>query len=120
LPRRSFPKGALIIREQDAADAAFIITSGTCRVYRSVGDQEETLSTLGPGAVFGEMALLFEEVRGASVEALTPVTVLVLSKATISEELGSSGWAGALVRALAQRFHDLELKVWNARQPPSR
>lgn len=98
-------------------DAAFISTSGSCRVYRSIGDQEETVATLGPGDVFGELALLLDEVRVASVEAVTPVTALVLDKDTISEQLGVGGWAGALVRALARRFRDLELEVWRSQAP---
>jgi CRP-like cAMP-binding protein len=111
LPRKGFAPGAIIIRENDIGDAAFIITSGTCRVYRDVGEQQETLATLGPGDVFGEMALLLDERRVASVEAVSNVTVLVLDKATMTEGLGVGGWTGALVRALARRFHHLELKV---------
>ena len=66
---------------------------------------------MGPGDVFGEMALLLDEPRAASVEAVEPVTVLVLDKATLTEGLGIEGWTGALVRALAQRFRDLEQRV---------
>ena len=39
------------------------------------------------------------------------MTVLVLDKATMTEGLGIEGWSGALVRALAQRFRDLEQAV---------
>jgi hypothetical protein len=48
------------------------------------------------------------------VEALDPTTVLVLGKSTMTEGLGVDGWTGALVRALAQRFHDLEHQVRNS------
>jgi CRP-like cAMP-binding protein len=66
---------------------------------------------MGPGEVFGEMALLLDEPRAASVEASEPVTLLVLDKATLDEGLGVDGWTGALVHALAQRFRDLEQQV---------
>ena len=66
---------------------------------------------MGPGDVFGEMALLLDEPRAASVQAVDDVTLLVLDRATLSEGLGVEGWTGALVRALAQRFHDLEQRV---------
>jgi hypothetical protein len=39
------------------------------------------------------------------------VSLLVLDQATLNEGLGLSGWTGALVRALAQRFADLENMV---------
>jgi serine/threonine-protein kinase len=111
LPRRAHAPGDLIIREGEAGDAAYIIVSGKCRAFRQLGAQEETLGTMGPGDVFGEMALLLDEPRYASVEALEPSTLLVLDRATLSEGLGVEGWTGALVRALAQRFHDLEAQV---------
>ena len=63
---------------------------------------------MGPGDVFGEMALLLDEPRAASVEALERTSVMVLDKATMTEGLGFGGWTGTLVRALAQRFRNLE------------
>ena len=57
------------------------------------------------------MALLLDEPRAASVVALEPCTLLVLDRATLEEGLGVEGWTGALVRALAQRFRDLEQRV---------
>jgi hypothetical protein len=114
LPRRLFMPGSVIIREGDVGDAAYMIVSGTCRAFRNVGDRTETLATMSAGEVFGEMALLLDERRAASVEATTAVTVLVLDKATMTEGLGTNGWTGALVRALALRFRALELTVRNS------
>jgi serine/threonine-protein kinase len=111
LPRKAYAAKETILREGDPGDAAFMIVSGSCRVFRNVDGREETLGTMGPGEVFGEMAILLDEPRAASVEAVEPVTVLVLDKATFTEGLGIEGWTGALVRALAQRFRDLEQKV---------
>ncbi len=111
LPRKLFEPGAVIIREGDVGDAAYMIVSGRCRAYRTVGDGQETLAIMGGGDVFGEMALLLDEPRAATVEAVDYVTVLVLGKSTMTEGLGLGGWTGALVRALAQRFRDLEHQV---------
>ena len=66
---------------------------------------------MAAGDVFGEMALILDEPRSASVEAVDEVTVLVLDKKTMAEGLGEGGWAGALVHALAQRFRNLEQQV---------
>jgi serine/threonine-protein kinase len=111
LPRKLFQPGAVIIREGDVGDAAYVIVSGRCRAYRNVGAEQETLAVMGGGDVFGEMALILDEPRAATVEAIDPVTVLVLGKQTMTEGLGVDGWTGALVRALAQRFRDLEQRV---------
>jgi serine/threonine-protein kinase len=114
LPRKVFPPGAVIIREGDVGDAAYMIVSGRCRAYRKVGNEQETLAIMQGGDVFGEMALLLDEPRAATVEAMDTVTVLVLGKSTMTEGLGIGGWTGALVRALAQRFRDLEHQVRNS------
>ncbi len=111
LPRRVFEAGALIMREGDAGDTAYMIVHGRCRAFRTVDGREETLAVMGGGDVFGEMALLLDEPRAASVAAVDRVTVLVLDKATMTEGLGLGGWTGALVRALAGRFRDLEEQV---------
>jgi len=111
LPRKTFAPGESIVREGDKGDAAYMIVAGRCRAFRTVNGVEETLATMEPGDVFGEMALILYEPRAASVSAVDEVIVLVLDQTTMNEGLGLSGWTGALVRALAQRFSDLENMV---------
>ena len=111
LPTRQFAPGEIVIREGDVGDAAYMIAAGTCRAFRDVDGRKETLTTMSAGDVFGEMALLLYEPRAASVEAVDEVTLLVLDKQTLAEGLGVDGWTGALVRALAHRFRDLEQQV---------
>lgn len=111
LPTETYEPGALIVREGDTGDTAYMIVSGTCRAFRTVDGEQETLVTMNAGDAFGEMALLLDEPRAASVEAVDAVTVLVLDKRTIDEGFGVGGWTTAMVRAMAQRFRDLEQQV---------
>jgi serine/threonine-protein kinase len=111
LPRKSFAPGEIIVREGDKGEEAYMIVAGHCRAFRTVDGVEETLGQMEPGEAFGEMALILFEPRAASVVAIDRVTVTVLDQATMNEGLGLSGWTGALVRALAQRFSDLEQMV---------
>jgi serine/threonine-protein kinase len=111
LPRKTFAPGEIIVREGEKGDAAYMIVAGKCRAFRTVDGVEELLAVMEPGDAFGEMALILFEPRAASVVAIDAVTVLVLDQATMNEGLGLSGWTGALVRALAQRFADLEQMV---------
>jgi CRP-like cAMP-binding protein len=62
--------------------------------------------------------LLLYEPRAATVEAVEQVTLLVVDRQTLAEGLGIDGWSGALVRALAHRFRDLEQRVrdWGMRR----
>jgi tRNA A-37 threonylcarbamoyl transferase component Bud32 len=108
LPRRTFQPGELIVREGDMGDAAYMIVTGRCHAYRNVGTEKESLAVMTAGEVFGEMSLLLAEPRAASVEAVDTVSTLVLDQNTLTEGLDIDGWTGALVRALAHRFRDLE------------
>ncbi len=111
LPQKHFAPGEVIVKEGDKGEDAYMIVAGKCRAFRTTPAGEETLSIMEPGETFGEMALVLFEPRAASVAAVDDVTVLVLDQATLNEGLGLSGWTGALVRALAQRFADLERMV---------
>lgn len=104
---RSFPAGTLILREGDEGELAFIIVRGQCEVFR--GDQ--VLRTMGPGDVFGEMAILTDGKRTASVRAIDDVEAMVVSRESLLRELGEDSWLGALVRALAARFRELEQRL---------
>ncbi len=111
LPSQVFSPGTVIMREGDRGDTAYMIVSGHCRVFRKLSDGEETLGTMEAGDVFGEMALLLDEPRAASVEAVDQVSALVLDKRTMSEGLGIEGWRSKLVRALAERLRNLEQQM---------
>ncbi len=111
LPTQVFMPKTLIVKEGDVGAEAFMIVSGKCRAFRRLPDGEETLGVMEAGDVFGEMSLLLDEPRSASVEAVDTVTVLVLDKRTMDEELGIEGWTSKLVRALAERFRNLEQQV---------
>jgi CRP-like cAMP-binding protein/tRNA A-37 threonylcarbamoyl transferase component Bud32 len=107
---RTFAPGELILREGDAADVAFVITAGQCEAFRDERTRRVSLRMLGPGDVFGEGALFAAGVRNASVVAVDEVTVLVLSRESLHDELALDSWMGAFVRALAVRYRDLEAR----------
>src|SRR5689334_21845556 len=76
---RSFPAATRVFHEGDHSDACYIIRSGSFRVTREHSDGRAiTLATLGPGDIFGELAMLDGEVRSASVEALEDGELLAL------------------------------------------
>ena len=50
LPSKAFAAGELIIREGDPGDAAYMIVSGRCRAFRTVGAEQETLEVAEHGA----------------------------------------------------------------------
>src|SRR6188768_4540201 len=76
---RSFPSGVRVFHEGDHSDACYLVRTGDLRVTREHSDGRAiTLATLGPGDIFGELAMLDGEVRSASVEALSDGELLAL------------------------------------------
>ncbi len=68
---RSFSKNSIIINEGDLSSSMYLLVSGKVKVYLSDEEGKEfVLSTLGPGAYFGELALLDDEKRTASVKTI--------------------------------------------------
>src|SRR5262249_18846086 len=57
---RTFAAGSLILEEGDVGEHAFIIVSGECEAYRVEDGLHISLRKMGPGDVFGEMAILTE------------------------------------------------------------
>ena len=76
---RSFPAGTRVFHEGDNSDACYIVREGSFRVTREHSDGRAiTLATLGPGEIFGELAMLDGDKRSASAEALTDGELLAL------------------------------------------
>jgi CRP/FNR family transcriptional regulator len=76
---REFPTETRVFHEGDPGDACYIVRQGSCRVTREHPDGRAiTLATLGPGAIFGELAMFDSGRRSASVEATDDLRLLVL------------------------------------------
>ncbi len=108
-PALSFAAGELIIREGEPGDAAYIIQSGQCEATKGEGEARRVLRRMGPGEVFGEMALLSPGPRTASVITTQPTTVHVVNSEIFDRELEAlKPWFGSFVRTLAERFRERE------------
>jgi len=95
---RSFPAGTRVFHEGDDSDACYIVKEGSFRVTREHSDGRAiTLATLGPGEIFGELAMLDGDQRSASAEALTDGDLLALPAND--------------VRALLARHPEISLKL---------
>ncbi len=111
LPRVVHAPGTVIVSEGDPGEHAYIVTRGHCEVYRTIGGERQVLRRLGPGAVFGETAILGSAPRMASVVALTDVTTLVLTRELLEEKLAPDTWEGLLAKTMIERFRELDAKL---------
>ena len=107
-PRRTYEAGAVVIREGEPGDEAFVIVSGKCVVTATSEGGRVVLRELGPGDVFGETAVFSDEPRSATVEATEPLEVRVVTGETLSDSLGLQTWTGEFVKALAERFREAD------------
>jgi serine/threonine-protein kinase len=110
-PRKTFEAGETIIREGEQGDAAYIIVAGQCDIQKELPSGTETLMSIGPGAVFGEMAIMTEGPRTATVVATEPTTVLVVTPSILEQEMEAlKPWVATLLKSLAARFRDIDTK----------
>jgi CRP-like cAMP-binding protein len=104
-PRRDVRAGEHIIRQGESGDEVFILVSGRARVYQEIDGEVHERGELGPGAVFGEMAILISSPRTASVVAIEDCVLRTVTGEILERELhGLKPWMAALITTLAERL----------------
>src|SRR4051812_44672679 len=79
--RMQVSEGQHVFRERESGDAAFVVLDGKIAIYKATDTGDQLLASLGKGAMFGEMALIDDQVRMASAKAIDgPATVLVVTR----------------------------------------
>lgn len=102
---REIPTGEPAVLEGEEGQEAFIVVRGVLRVRRGGGETgrpETTLAALGPGAIFGEMALVSDAPRAASVLAVEPSQLIVLARAELEKLARKSPAIGKELGAFCQ------------------
>jgi NTE family protein len=103
------PRGTVLLRQGEPADALYIVETGQIGVVSGTGPQRRVLSTLGPGTPIGDLALLAGGPTPATFEVIIDAQVLALSRADFDLALRRQpALAINLCRALAQRLRTLE------------
>jgi NTE family protein len=82
---RCYATGQYICREGDTSESMYLIESGVVEVIIGEGSTSRVLSHLRRGDIFGEMGLLSDEPRAASILAAMPTKVLELDRTTFTE-----------------------------------
>jgi CRP/FNR family transcriptional regulator len=76
---RTFASGEVVFREGDASDTCYVIRAGHARAVLEHPDGRSiTLAQFGPGEIFGELAMLGEEPRSATVESLEETEAIAI------------------------------------------
>ena len=78
LDARTFPPGAVVVHEGDVGDEMYFLTKGQVEVVQ--GSDQQRIAVLQPGSFFGELAILRDAPRAATIRALTDVEVYALRR----------------------------------------
>jgi CRP-like cAMP-binding protein len=101
------PAGKVLVSEGETGRQFFVIMSGTAKLTR----RGRRIATLGPGAAFGELALLDKHPRNATAVAETPMELVVLGQREFAGLIDDvPGFARKLLGAMAHRLRIADAK----------
>lgn len=110
---RRFPRGSYVMRAGEETDALYIILAGRAKVLIPDDDGNEViLSIIGPNEFFGEMGLLDDQPRSASVETLEPCEMLRITRGAFLACLKDNFDAALIIiRNLVKRLREADRKI---------
>jgi NADH dehydrogenase len=112
ITRQHFEAGEIIFNQGDLGDNVYVIEKGRCEVMRQALNESdgalEYVADLGPGDYFGEMAVLADASRNATVRATAPSELLLIRKNDFN-----------LLKASVPAFGDVFRELARARTKPS-
>jgi CRP/FNR family cyclic AMP-dependent transcriptional regulator len=111
--RRSTPRSTTVLAAGDLTDSLYIVLSGRLKVMMSDAEGKEViLSILGPGEFFGEMGLIDDSPRSASVVAIESCELLSITKRDFKKCLAENfEMAMAVMRGLVRRLREADRKI---------
>jgi len=104
----SVPPDTLIIEEGSLSEDMYVVVSGALRVSKRGQGREVTLATLGPGEVVGEIALLDEAPRTASVTTTAASTLIRIPADAFEALIGDSRVVRRMFRTVTSRLRGIE------------
>jgi CRP-like cAMP-binding protein len=110
---RSYPKGSVILFQDDPGDSLFVLRSGRVKVVLIGEDGREViLGVLEPGAHFGELALIDDQPRSAHVIAMDDSQLLILRREDFRRRVDANpSVAWAMLQELSRRLRRADEKI---------
>ena len=111
--RKNFGPGELIVEEGHTGNGLYLIVSGNVEAVKGLGtEQQQIVNKLGAGEVFGEMALLGEWPRMATVRAVDDVECLGIDRWVFLAQLERQPQVGIrMLHILAQKLRDSDARL---------
>ncbi len=117
--QKNYRSGEIIFTENSICDGMYIINSGQVMVYKTVptkaGPKEIELTRIGEKGMFGEMAVIDELKRSASVKAVEDTVVTIITKEMFDDQLGQlPAWVVTMIKLLVTRIRTTNEKLRKA------
>jgi CRP/FNR family transcriptional regulator, cyclic AMP receptor protein len=111
--RKSAPRSTTIMAGGDPTDSLYIVLSGRLKVMMSDSEGKEViLAILGPGEFFGEMGLIDDEPRSATVISIEPCELLSIAKRDFKKYMAENfDMTMAVMRGLVRRLREADRKI---------
>jgi NADH:ubiquinone reductase (H+-translocating) len=103
IQKQHFQPGDVVFQQGDLGDSVYVIEEGECDVLREENGERKLLATLKAGDYFGEMAVLADQSRNATIQARTAMNVLIIPKQDFDKLRQSVPAFGEVFRELAKR-----------------
>ena len=98
--------GEVIVRQGGPADKFFIVVDGELEVSREADGQTETVETIGPGQFYGELAIMRDSPRTATLTAKSAAKLLAMERETFRDLVAQSlGTTGVVVQERLDTLH---------------
>lgn len=106
----TFKKGQVVVREGDPGSAMYVITAGRVQVAVDALEGSKTVAHLGPGSVFGEIAVVMDQARQATVTAEEPIEAWRFDKEAIDAILADYPKVREVLARLGLKRSELTLE----------
>ena len=107
------PRGRVFYQPEDVSEVLFLVKQGQVQLYRiSPEGKKLVIATLGTGAIFGEMALLGQQMHNAFAEAMEDSVILVMSRADLERLILNKPILGLrMLEITGRRLSDAESRL---------
>jgi CRP-like cAMP-binding protein len=109
---KEFSPGEVIFEEGQPAQHLYLLARGKVEVFHRDDSGDYPIATLGEEECFGEMAILDEEPRSASIKALEPTQVLKIDRESFRELITERPQISfAIFKILTKRLRHIDLEI---------
>jgi CRP/FNR family cyclic AMP-dependent transcriptional regulator len=114
MSRAHFVEGQILFKEGDRADGVFRLLSGTVDVVRELDGNVILLGTVGAGQFIGEMGVVENRPRSATIRAASEVEAEFLDPTEFLDQIANSPQAAReLIQRLSQRLREADDRIVN-------